>query len=401
MNDSINRLLNSHITASEIPCAALIVRKNDEIVYQGCFGDADIKTGAKLKEDSVFRMMSMTKPVTAAGVLRLQEKGLLRIDDPVSAYLPAFKNMRVQNEARYEPRAGIGPLEAARLFLFYKREKVKTVPAAREITLRDLLSHSAGIEQGVIGYIELMKDRRRYASLAEHVDAYADYILDFQPGTFTGYSPVAGFDILLRVCEVVSGKRADRFLKDEVFTPLGMKSATFDRSAVPAGKLVHVYKKTRTGLQDVTGTKKDMKDILHFSDSYVCGSGGLFCTLSDYERFARMLCSEGVHEGTPFLSPDTVRLMRTEAAQNHLEPEPGYVWGLGVKIRQDKERGGFACTEGTYGWSGAYGTHFFVSPSDRLEAVFCTNVSNIGGSGSFLNPELEKQIFACYGGSGK
>ena len=93
--------------------------------------------------------------------------------------------------------------------------------------------------------------------------------------------------------------------------------------------------------------------------------------------------------------------MRTEAAQKHLEPEPGYVWGLGVKIRQDKGKGGFACTEGTYGWSGAYGTHFFISPSDRLEAVFCTNVSNIGGSGSFLNPELEKQIFAYYGGSEK
>lgn len=398
MNDSIDRLLRTHIAASEIPCAALTIRKNDEIVYRRCFGKTNTKGSTELTEEYVFRMMSMTKPVTAAGVLRLQEKGLLRIDDPVSMYLPSFQKMRVQNEARYEPRAGIKPLEAAKLFLTYKREKVKTVPAAREMTLRDLLSHSAGIEQGVIGYIELMKDRRKYASLAEHVDAYANYVLDFQPGTFTGYSPVAGFDILLRICEIVSGKRADLFLKDEVFKPLGMKSATFDRNTIPAGSLVSLYKKTKTGLKDVTDTKEDMKDVLHFLDSYVCGSGGLFCTASDYERFARMLCNEGAHEGTAFLSPETVRLMHTEAAEKHLEPEPGYVWGLGVKIRQDKEKGGFACTEGTYGWSGAYGTHFFVSPADRLEAVFCTNVSNIGGSGSFLNPPLEKLIFGIYGG---
>ncbi|MBQ6420129.1 MAG: serine hydrolase, partial [Clostridia bacterium] len=105
---------------------------------------------------------------------------------------------------------------------------------------------------------------------------------------------------------------------------------------------------------------------------------------------------EGRHEQTRFLRPETVRLMETEAAAKHLEPEPGYTWGLGVKIRQNKDKGGFACTEGTYGWSGAYGTHFFISPADRLEAVFATNVSNIGGSGSFVNPVLEELVFDIF-----
>ncbi|MBR0538316.1 MAG: beta-lactamase family protein [Clostridia bacterium] len=394
--ERIDAAFQKWIDEKKLPNAVLIVRKDDTVVYRNSFGYSDIKLKTPLRETDLFRMMSMTKPVTAAGVLRLSDRGLLDIDDPVSEYLPAFREMRVQSEERYVPRAGIKPAEAAKLFLTYRRDKVKTVPAEREFTLRDLLSHSAGIEQGVIGFIELMKDKTQYASLGEHMDAYAKYILDFQPGTFTGYSPIAGFDILLRVCEVVSGKTADVFLRDEVFGPLGMRSATFDRTEAQKQGLVRLYKKRKHGLSDVTGKRTDMKNILHFRDGYICGSGGLFMCVDDYERFARMLCNEGRHEQTRFLHPETVRLMGTEAAAKHLEPEPGYTWGLGVKIRQNKDKGGFACTEGTYGWSGAYGTHFFVSPADRIEAVFATNVSNIGGSGSFVNPVLEELVFDIF-----
>ena len=132
------------------------------------------------------------------------------------------------------------------------------------------------------------------------------------------------------------------------------------------------------------------------SDGYVCGSGGLYSTLEDYERFTRMLCFNGELDGVRILKKETVELMRTEAPFKHLEAEPGQVWGLGVRIRKDNKKGGFIATEGTYGWSGAFGTHFFISPSDNLEAVWLTNVSNAGGSGSKISKEIEKLVFESF-----
>lgn len=126
---------------------------------------------------------------------------------------------------------------------------------------------------------------------------------------------------------------------------------------------------------------------------YVSGSGGLYSTAEDYEHFAQMLLDSGVYNGKRILSEESVKLMQTEAPKKHLEPEPGFVWGLGVKIRQDPIKGKTPATEGTFGWSGAYGTHFFVSPKDNMECVFMTNVSNIGGSSSKVSQKVEELVF--------
>mgnify|MGYP000623077568 FL=1 len=114
-----------------------------------------------------------------------------------------------------------------------------------------------------------------------------------------------------------------------------------------------------------------------------------YCTVKDYEKLARMLCNEG--DG--FLKPETVDLMATEAQEKHLEPEPGQVWGLSVRIRQEDK----FCTPGTYGWSGALGTHFFVSPKDKLEAVFATHRPDLGGSGSYISRKVEELVFSIWG----
>ena len=120
-------------------------------------------------------------------------------------------------------------------------------------------------------------------------------------------------------------------------------------------------------------------------------------TLDDYSNFGEMLLCKGNFRGVQILKPETVELMHTEAPKQHLEPEPGFVWGLGMKIRQDSKKANVPATEGTYGWSGAFGTHFFISPKDDLEVVFMMNRSDIGGSGSYISAKVEEMIFSIWG----
>ena len=163
-------------------------------------------------------------------------------------------------------------------------------------------------------------------------------------------------------------------------------------------RLVPVYVRKKNMLVNVTGTDKDMPGVLKQKKLlFEEGSGGLFSTLEDYDNFASMLAAEGKHKEIQFLKPETVLLMQTEGARKHLEPEPGYTWGLSVKIRQDKSKGQFPCTEGTYGWSGALGTHFFVSPKDKLDVVFATHRADLGGSGSYISRKIEELVFEIWG----
>lgn len=377
----------------EIPNGILSVRINDELVFRGKWGYSDIESKKQTEYTDTFRMMSMTKPVTAVTVMKLIEQGKLSLDDAVSSYLPEFRNMQVISDRRFEWKEKMNPLASLAKILLFNHLKPKTVPAEREFTIRDLLSHSSGLEQGVWGFIAMLRKREERISPKQICEEkYSKYYLDWQPGTMTSYSALAGFDVLVRLVEVVSGYDANEYFKKEIFAPLGMKDSSFfpDRT-----KLVKLYKHTKNSLVDVTGKKQDVEGFIKNGKNYVCGSGGLYSTIDDYERFTRMLCNNGKIDGIRFLKSETVELMHTEACEKHLEPEPGQVWGLGMRIRQDKERGKFAPTEGTYGWSGAFGTHFIISPADKLEAVWLTNISNAGGSGSKVSKNIEELIFTA------
>ena len=272
---------------------------------------------------------------------------------------------------------------------------MKTIPSKRDITIRDLLSHSSGLEQGIGGYATMLRDKTVRTTNAEQAEKYAKQPLDFEPGTGTGYSPIAGFDVLISVIESASGEKADDYFRNHIFLPLDMNNSTFHPTQKEKENLVQIYKKSGKSLKNVTGKKADMKSFFTIAEGsdYVSGSGGLYSTAEDYEHFAQMLLDSGVYNGKRILSEESVKLMQTEAPKKHLEPEPGFVWGLGVKIRQDPIKGKTPATEGTFGWSGAYGTHFFVSPKDNMECVFMTNVSNIGGSSSKVSQKVEELVF--------
>lgn len=395
--NEIDNTFNKYIIDKVIPCGILLVRKDGKTVYKNKWGYSDIENHEPVRYDSLFRMMSMTKPITAAAIMKLFDEGKVKIDDPVSKYIPSFKNSRVVCDRRY-PFPPKNPIQSLVGLITYNKDKVKTIPSKRDITIRDLLSHSSGLEQGIGGYATMLRDKTVRTTNAEQAEKYAKQPLDFEPGTGTGYSPIAGFDVLISVIESASGEKADDYFRNHIFLPLDMNNSTFHPTQKEKENLVQIYKKSGKSLKNVTGKKADMKSFFTIAEGsdYVSGSGGLYSTAEDYEHFAQMLLDSGVYNGKRILSEESVKLMQTEAPKKHLEPEPGFVWGLGVKIRQDPIKGKTPATEGTFGWSGAYGTHFFVSPKDNMECVFMTNVSNIGGSSSKVSQKVEELVFNIF-----
>lgn len=399
--EQISEVMERYVQNEEIAGASLLVRQHGQTVYRNCWGYADKSARMPIREDSIFRLMSMTKCVTAVGILQLMEAGKLNLDDPLSLFIPSFAKPRVAADARYCWHDGVKMGELLWKALFFRMERVKTVPAEREITIRDLLSHSSGLEQGMIGLLAMLKDRRERVDLVAQAERYAQYPLDFQPGCGTGYSPLAGFDVLARVIEVLSGMDAAQYYKANIFQPLGMQDTAFHLNVEQKKRLVHVYCRKNGKLVDVTGSKEDLPKKFHFGERYICGAGGLYATLTDYVAFAQMLQNGGSYRGTQILKSETVQLMCTEAPVKHLEPEPGFVWGLGVKIRQDPVRGGSFATAGTYGWSGAFGTHFFVSPADDLNCVLMLNRSDLDGAGSYISKKVEELVFGTFAEKGE
>lgn len=395
--DVITEAMEQYIANQEMSGGALIVRKNDQIVYDHTWGYADIANKLPVTDRTIYRMASMTKVVVGVAVMKMVEEGKIGLDDPVSKYLPAYANLRVENDPRYHFQENGSKLVMLYRVLTFRMEKVRSVPADRQITIRDLLSHASGLEQGIAGLIAMTK-RSPKDTLEERVDKYSRFVLDFQPGTKATYSPCAGFDILGYILQTVSGKELGQYLKETVFDPLEMKDAAFKLTEAQKTHLARTYIRKNEKLVDVTGTKKDLEGILRLEKDtdYVAGCGGLYCTAKDYEHLARMLCNQGMYNGKQILKPDTVALMHTEAQEKHLEAEPGQVWGLSVRIRQDPVKAESACTAGTYGWSGAFGTHFFVSPEDDLEAVFVTCRADIGGSASYISKRVEELVFGLF-----
>ena len=323
----INRVMESYIANGEMAGGALVVRKNDEIVFDGKWGYADMEKQIPITDNTVFRMASMTKVVTAVAIMKLIEDGKLGLDDPISKYLPQFAAMRVCDDKRYEWKPGMNMAAILPKLLFFRMDKVKSVPADREVTIRDLLSHASGLQQGIAGMIAMLKHNKK-DTLEQRINAYSRYVLDFQPGTGTGYSPCAAFDILGYLLSVITRKTVADAYRELVFAPLGMDSATFQLA--DKTNLARTYTRKKDKLVDITGTSKDLEGIIRIEPDadYVAGCGGLYCTVKDYEKLGRMLCNEG--DG--FLKPETVKLMHTEAQEKHLDRSGGSVCAFARKI---------------------------------------------------------------------
>ena len=392
----IQRTIDAYIQNQELAGGALLVRRDEEVLYENTFGYSNIAARQTIARDSLYRLMSMTKPITAVAVMQLAEQGKIELDAPLNRYLHGFTAMRVVDDKRYAYHEGMNALSLLPGLLTFRLKAPRTVPAERDITIRDLLCHASGLEQGIYGLISMKLDKSKRESLAALEQKYSTMPLDFQPGKGGGYSPLAGFDLLARVVEVVSGLPFDAYLQQNLFDPLGMQDTAFRLDDAQTARLVHVYKREKNRLRDVTDTAEDMDSLLKRGENYTAGCGGLFSTLHDYDRFAHMLLNGGAVDGVRVLQPETVRLMGQPGSPDYPDPDPGCAWGLGMKIRKDPQKAKSACTAGTFGWSGAFGTHFFVSPKDHLSAVWMMNRSDIDGAGSYISKKIEELVFGCF-----
>ena len=381
----IEQTMEGYISNDEMLGGALIVRKKDQIVYQNTWGYSDFEKTKKTELDNIYRMCSMTKPVIAVGIMILEDRGQLSVDDPIKKYIPAFANMTVVKKEAY-----------ARCMENLSKEGLEVEDAKRDITIRDLLSHSSGLGQGPIGMILMDQCPGAKKTMEEWVNDIASIPLDFNPGEGTGYSPFAGFDTLARIIEVITGLAVDDFCQKEIFDPLDMKNTSFHLTDNIQKKLVTLCNRENEKLVKLT----DEGGLAGCTarKGYVSAAAGLFSSAVDYENFARMLVNNGKYCGKQILKEETVKKMQVivpvEAPQ--MPGLGGMEWALGMIVRNNPEICGKYITKGCYGWSGSYGTHFFVSPKDDMECVFVTNRSDLNGAFSYISRKVEELVFKVF-----
>jgi CubicO group peptidase (beta-lactamase class C family) len=346
----IDEVVRRHIDEHRIAGAVTLVARRGRVVHFEAHGLMDVEAKRPMARDTIFRMASSTKPVTGVAVMMLVEEGKVRLSDPVSKFIPAFKDLQVAVE-----RDG----------------KVELVPAERPVTIRDLLTHTSGLGSGGLGSRRAPPEALRPGgedTLADYVGRLAKVPLDFQPGSRWSYSGLAGIDTLSRVVEVASGLPYDEFLRQRVFGPLGMKDSFFLHQADDGNtRLAAIYRGAGDKVEKVT-------PFLRFPKGYFSGAGGLASTAEDYFHFAQMLGNGGELDGKRLLSPRAVALLSAnhvgEMFVGQLGRPKGMGFGLTVEVVADPVRVGTFRSEGSFGWDGAFGTHFWVDPKAQLVAVF-------------------------------
>lgn len=345
----IHEAVQRHIDAGEISGAVTLVARRGRIAHFEAHGLMDIESKRPMEKDAIFRIASMSKPITGVAVMMMLEEGKLRLSDPVSRFLPEFKDSQVA-----VPRGRAGE--------FY------VVPAERDLTIRDLLTHTNGLMTGGAGSKAGPPRPAEGDTLASYIPRLAAVPLDFQPGTQWAYSGYAGPDTLSRIVEIVSGQPYDEFLRTRIFEPLGMKDTFFYPPEGRGSRLVTLYSKSPKGL--VKAPNQNGFSL----KTYFSGGGGLMSTAEDYLQFAQMLLNGGELNGKRLLSPRTVDLM----ASNHVgdmfngklgRPARGMGYGLLVGIVEDSVAAGLRVSNGSFGWDGAYGTQTWIDRKEKMVTI--------------------------------
>jgi CubicO group peptidase (beta-lactamase class C family) len=359
--------MQAFIDRHEAAGIVTLVAREGKVVDVHAVGFQDVEKNVPMKTDSIFRIASMTKPITSVAIMMLYEEGKLLLTDPVSKFIPAFKSARV--------------LEGT-------DATVTPVAARRAITLRDLLTHRSGITYGFLSGGPVGSGYRKNGvtdgltlstmTLEEGINKLAAEPLVTQPGAAFNYS--LSTDVLGRVVEVVSGQPFNVFLRERIFKPLKMVDTDF---IVPESKwprFVTVYSPDGKGgirpMNDPeTFGNTNMSPFAYYKEgkTYFSGGAGLASTASDYARFANMLVNGGSIDGTRLLSPKSIELMTANHTADLPHPLPlvgsGRDWGLGFQVVTDLGATQTLGSPGMYGWTGIYGTIFWVDPKEKLVSI--------------------------------
>jgi CubicO group peptidase (beta-lactamase class C family) len=346
--------LQRRIDAGEAAGFQVAIARDGRLVHFESIGLRDIARRAPLTDDTLFRIRSMTKPITSVAAMMLVEENRLRLTDPIAAYIPSFARSRV--------------------YVSGDGESMLTAPAARQVQVRNLLMHTAGYSMGLgdTPVAALHRSRgvavRASSSLATYCDAAAALPLMFEPGTQWQYG--ISTDILGGVIEVASGLSLPAFLQQRIFRPLGMSDTAFQIESSDVARLATLYERKDGALRVID----DTADYLA-APRAPSGGGGLISTTHDYLRFATMLMNEGELGGVRLLGPQTVRLMRA----NHLPPglfaTAGAGFGLGFGVDATPVGRSLYGSNGSFFWSGANRTHFWVDPTNRIVGLLMAQIA--------------------------
>lgn len=367
----LDRHFDQYVADGRLPGYLLAVARHGQTCHVASDGHADVEDARPIAEDTIFRIYSMSKPITAVAALMLWEEGGFELKDPVAEYIPSFASSRV-----YRSGSAQAPV---------------TEPVGEPMRMWHLFTHTAGLTYG-FHHVHPVDAMYRAAGwdwgspkgidLAEACDAWAALPLVGQPGTAFNYSVAT--DVLGRVVEVVSGQTLDEFFRQRIFEPLGMDDTAFSVPESARSRLASLY--VPVGVERKAHRYQVGEDVKATTPRYLSGGGGLLSTAADYLRFAEMLRGEGAIDGVRLLSSRTVRFM----GQNHL---PGGVdldqfgnrtfaetsldgvgFGLGVSVVIDPVKNKVPGSIGEFGWGGAASTAFLVDPVEDLVVVFLTQL---------------------------
>jgi CubicO group peptidase (beta-lactamase class C family) len=368
----IHDAIQQHVDAHDISGAVTLVARRGRIAHFEAQGLMDLESKRPMSKDGIFRLASMSKPITGVAVLMLMEDGKLRLSDPVSRFIPAFKNLKVAvPKPGAQPALANGRGEAVGADVAFD-----LITASREITIRDLLTHTSGLVSGGLGTSQVARlaPRGPADTLADYVPRLAIVPLDFQPGTLWRYSGQAGFDVLSRIVEVASGQPYDVFLKQRLFDQLGMKDTGFVPTNENSTRVVTLYQRTEPGLERAANQNQNT------SRTYFSGAAGLMSTAEDYLQFAEMLLNGGELNGKRLLSPRTVELMSSNHVGDLFDGQLGIAHGVGfglsVQVVQDPAVAGLRVSSGAFGWRGAYGTDVSIEPKERMVSIIMISTNN-------------------------
>jgi CubicO group peptidase (beta-lactamase class C family) len=383
----VDRVLDAYVADGRHIGSHVVITRAGKVVYSSARGDRDAGAGLPVEPDTIWRIYSMTKPITSVAALMLFEEGALNLFDPVAKFIPSFADVRV-----YRKGPAMAPL---------------TVPASEPMLVWHLLTHTAGLSFGA-SFANPVDEIYRAAGfllglpedydLAEACDRWASMPLLFEPGTEWSYSHAT--DVVGRVVELVSGQPLDEFFAERIFEPLGMVDTGFSVSEDDSTRLAFLYLCDPQTGNAVPNPEANL--VSADRPRFFAGGHGLVSTAADYHRFTQMLLRRGELDGVRLLAPRTVDLM----AANHLPGNAtliefgrplgllvgnvGRGFGLGVAPLVDPVAAKNLSSVGEYSWGGAAGTHFWVDPSEELTVLFFTQVLFAGDE---LHVDLRRLVY--------